>query len=96
MAAENEQNKRWAKVVAKAWADEDYKQRLIDNPGSVLAEEGMEVPAGVELKVVEASENQSWLVLPPKPSDGNFEEGTERLAAGSWFCLCTSGGCIFG
>lgn len=66
MAAENEQSKRWAKVVAKAWADEDYKQRLIDEPASVLAEEGMEVQEGVELKVVEATENQSWLVLPPQ------------------------------
>ena len=92
MAAEHEQAKRWAKVVAKAWADEDFKQRLIDDPASVLAEEGMEVPEGVELKVVEATEKQSWLVLPLKPEDVKIEEGVERLAAGlicSYFkCWC--------
>ena len=73
--------------MAKAWADEDFKERLIDDPGSVLAEEGMEVPEGVELKVVEATEKQNWLVLPPKPEDEGIEEGAERLAAGLPCCM---------
>ena len=92
MAEQNEQAKQWAKIVAKAWADEDFKQRLIDEPGSVLVEEGMEVPEGVELRVVEATEKQSWLVLPPKPEEGTIEEGAERLAAGPYgtsFCVMT-------
>ena len=89
--AEHEQAKQWAKIVAKAWADEAFKQRLIDEPAAVLAEEGMEVQEGVELKVVEATENQSWLVLPPKPEEAEIEEGAERLAAGRcvfYFCMC--------
>ena len=81
MVEQKEQAKRWAKVVAKAWADEDFKQRLIADPATVLAEEGIEVPKGVDLKVVEASEKQSWLVLPPKPEEGEFAAWEERLAA---------------
>jgi hypothetical protein len=94
MAEQNEQAKQWAKIVATAWADEDYKQRLLEDPASVLTEEGMEVPEGIELNVVEASEKQLYMVLPPRPEEGNIKEGAERLAA-AWFCLCTSGGCVF-
>ena len=94
MAEQNEQQKQWAKIVAKAWADEDYKQRLMDDPAAILTEEGMTLSEGVEIKVVEATEKQAWIVLPPKPEGEKIEEGAERLAA-KWFCLCTSGGCIF-
>jgi len=57
---QNEQAKQWAKVVAKAWADEDYKQRLMDDPASMLAEEGIEMPEGLEIKVVEATDRHGW------------------------------------
>ena len=84
MEARNEQQKVWAKIVAKAWADEDYKQRLLVDPVAVLKAEGIEVPAGVAVKCLEATETQAWLVLPAKPADvGGASEGEERLAA--WF-----------
>ena len=91
MAAQNEQAKQWAKVVAKAWADDDYKQRLIDDPASVLAGEGMEVPEGVKLNVVEATDKQVWMVLPPRPDTGKIEEAYERLAA---YCGACATGCF--
>ena len=85
MAAQNEQQKVWAKIVAKAWADEDYKQRLLDDPAAVLKAEGAEVPEGVAVKCLEATETQALLVLPPKPTNvGGASEGEERLAA--WSC----------
>ena len=87
MAEQNEQAKQWAKVVAKAWADEDYKQRLMTDPASILTEEGMEVPEGVQISVVEATEKQAWIVLPPKPESGEIAEAAERLAAGG---LCAN------
>ena len=98
MAGQNEQAKQWAKIVAKAWADEDYKQRLIADAPSVLAEEGMDVPAGVDIRVVEATEKQVVVVLPPQPGDGNIEEGAERIAAcdDRGFCLCVGGGWCWG
>jgi hypothetical protein len=86
MADQNEQAKQWAKVVAKAWADEVYKNRLMADPASVLEEEGVEMPEGVELNVVEATDKQAWMVLPPKPDDRKIEEARERLAAGPYGC----------
>lgn len=90
MAEKHDQAKQFAKIVAKTWADEDYKQRLVDDPASVLAEEGIEVPAGKEIKVLESTENKMWLVLPPKPEGESIDESTERLAAIEWkgCCIC--------
>jgi hypothetical protein len=89
MAELNDQHRLWAKIVAKAWADEDYKQRLLNDPAAVLKAEGVEVPKGVEFKCVEATENLAGLVLPPKPTAiGGVEEG-ERLAA-VYICSCSS------
>ncbi|SDL52897.1 NHLP leader peptide domain-containing protein [Maridesulfovibrio ferrireducens] len=81
MAEQNELQKKWAKIVAKSWADEDYKQRLLNDPAAVMKEEGIDMPEGVKFKCVEATEKQAWLVLPPKPGKGCIEAGEERLAA---------------
>jgi hypothetical protein len=32
------QQKAWAKIVAKAWSDEVFKQRLLKNPEAVFQE----------------------------------------------------------
>lgn len=80
---QNEQQKLWAKIVAKAWADEDYKQRLLDDPAAVLRAEGMTLPEGVEINVVEATAKKAWFVLPMQPDEGALV-GEERLAAGGY------------
>ena len=78
--SQNEQQKLWAKIVAKAWADEDYKQRLLDDPASVLRAEGMTLPEGVEINVVEATAKNAWFVLPMQSDEGAVV-AEERLAA---------------
>ena len=91
MAELNAQQKQMAKIIAKAWADDEYKQRFISDPAAVLREEGADVPDGVIFKVLEAKENESWLILPPKPADEfNAEMSEERLAAvtGCKYCHC--------
>lgn len=82
IAEQNQQQLQWAKILAKSWADEDYKNRLLSDPASVMKEEGLNVPDDVEFKCVEATDKLVWMVLPPKPSDaGSIEAGEERLAA---------------
>lgn len=78
------QQKQWAKIIAKSWVDEDFKAELMANPAAVLKQEGIEIPEGVELKCVEATDAQQYLILPPKP-EGNITMGEERLAASSLF-----------
>lgn len=75
---------QWNKIIAKAWADDDYKQRLISAPAQVLAEEGIDVPAGMRFEVVESTPTKTYLVLPVAHATGDVVEGDERQAA----CSC--------
>jgi len=73
--------KKWSHVVAQVWADEKLKSRLLDNPAAVLRENGIEVPAGVEIRVVENTDIVHYLVLPPKPLDSASELTSEQIDA---------------
>ena len=63
-------------IIAKAWADEAFKQRLLADTATVLAEEGIEIPDGVTLKAVENTDTLFHLVIPPKrmPAALNISE----------------------
>jgi len=83
--------KVWACILAKAWADQEYKRRLLADPAAVAREEGVPIPAGLTLKVVEDAPGTRTLVLPPQPSDLQARsDREERLAAhcGSMGTLC--------
>jgi len=80
MPDHNANHKTWQKIVAKAWNDEGYKARLLAAPKSVLLAEGLELPQGIEVKIVEATEKQVWFVLPAQTSEAVIA-GEERLAA---------------
>jgi hypothetical protein len=43
----------WSQLVARAWCDEAFMERLLSDPRSVLAEHGMGVPEDTEVKVEE-------------------------------------------
>ena len=88
-----EQQKIWARIVAQAWADESYKARLLAEPEAVLREAGLEVPAGMNVSVVENTDSRAYLVLPALPPEAQTAAEHEvRLAAGCSGCAC---GCIW-
>jgi Nitrile hydratase, alpha chain len=54
-----------AKIVARAWADEGFRQRLKTDPRATVAEEtGISVPASVQIEVVEETPEKAYLVIP--------------------------------
>jgi hypothetical protein len=67
----------WPQVVGQAWADEEFRRRLLANPKGVLDELGVEVPAGHRIELVEDTPAQTFLVMPRKP------EHLESLASAS-------------
>ena len=82
--------KQWGLLVAEVWADEDLKQRLVSDPAAVLQEYGIEIPANVELNVVEDTDQVRHLVIPASPSDDLLDE--DLTSSPSMYCwLC--GGC---
>ena len=82
-----EQGKKYAKLIAKAWSDESFKERLLADPRTVLEAEGISVPPGVYVKVVEDTDTQIFMVIPRPPENFNIMDEEERIAA-SAYCFC--------
>lgn len=57
----------WKAIVARAWADDAFKQELLAEPNRVLAENGFKVPTGVTFTIVEDTADQRHLILPAAP-----------------------------
>jgi hypothetical protein len=54
-----------AKIVARAWADESFRERLKADPRAAVAEEtGITLPGSVALEVLEETPDQAYLVIP--------------------------------
>ena len=79
----SENDAEFGKIIAKAWRDPVFKAELIANPVAALKAEGIDVPAGMAVTVVENTDKQFHLVLPPKPNDELSEEDLDRVAGGS-------------
>lgn len=82
----NDQTQKMSQLVAKAWADESFKQQLLADPVTVLKAEGLELPAGLTVKVLENTDQLYHLVLPPKPTELS-DDSLDRVSGG--ICLCT-------
>lgn len=96
--------KQWGLLVAKAWSDDNLRERLLADPAAVLEEQGIEVPGDIELKVVEDNDQVRHLILPARPSDdlsdeeltcsvgfdsfSGFSGGCGRCGCGSRRCGC--------
>jgi hypothetical protein len=74
---QQEQMKQWGEVVARAWSDETYKQRLLSDPKAVLAEAGLPLHPNVQVLVHEAAPTQLHLVLPPPPPERQGDKLSE-------------------
>jgi len=80
-----ESDTTYAKVIAKAWRDPAFKAGLIANPAAALKAEGIDVPAGIALTVVENTDKQFHLVLPPVPSGEVSDEELDAVAGGLYY-----------
>ena len=87
---QDEQTKAYGRVVAKSWSDAAFKQRLHADPSAVLKAEGVAVPQGVELCLVENTDKVVYLTLPAKPaelSDEQLDQVADGVAASNGVSL---------
>jgi hypothetical protein len=75
----------FAKIIAKAWRDPAFKAELIAIPAAALKAEGIDVPAGMAVTVVENTDKLFHLVLPPVPSDELSDEALDEVVGGASF-----------
>jgi hypothetical protein len=74
--------KQWGQLVARTWSDEAFKQRLLATPAPALAEQGIPVPPGLEVRVHENTPALVHLALPPKPAEELSDEQLDAVAGG--------------
>jgi hypothetical protein len=68
-----------AKLFAACWKDEALKARFMADPKAVLAEHGINVPDGINVNVVENSDNTVHITMPMAPA-GAEDLSDEELA----------------
>jgi hypothetical protein len=79
------------KLIAKAWADAQFKAKLTADPASVLRAEGFVIPEGMRVDVLENTNERMYLVIPKRPDELSDEELDIAAAGGqndgfSWCC----------
>lgn len=68
MTNQNALSSRWAEVVGLAWADDDFRQRLLNDPEREMAAMGIELEGVGAIRVVEETQGETVLVVPRKPA----------------------------
>ena len=68
----------YGEVIAKCWDDENFKQKFLADPESVLSDAGFKLEEGVTYKVIEAPKLVQYLVIPHE----NPKEAVQKISAG--------------
>jgi hypothetical protein len=77
------------KIIVKFWEDERFKKRLMADPRAVLKAEGVPVPDGIALNMVEDTTQARTLVIALPP-----ERLSDVLLGGLWFGSRCRGGLV--
>jgi len=76
-----------AKIVARAWADESFRDRLKADPRSAVAEEtGVNIPASIAVEVLEETPDKAYLVIPSNRMAISDDDLDAASGAGYWMC----------
>lgn len=78
----NSSQEIYSKVIAKAWSDPQFKEKLLKNPESTLQAEGFEIPQGTKIILHENTDKELYLVIPQKPEGELTDEQLEAVSGG--------------
>jgi hypothetical protein len=82
---QEEQGKKISQLIAKCWADEGFKQKVLADPAATLRAEGLELPADLSYVAHENTDKVVHLVIPAKPIDLS-DEDLGHVAGGNPGC----------
>ena len=84
-----EQRNQLAELFAACWKDEALKARFMTDPKATMAEYGIDVPDGINVKVVENTGNTVHITMPMAPSgfQALSDSELENVAGG---CKCNA------
>lgn len=72
-----------SQMVERAAAEADFRAELLANPRAVLAAQGVKVPDGVDIQVVDRDPSTMVIPLPPYVGDSIDLEELESVSGGS-------------
>lgn len=80
--------KKLATVVVKAWTNDDYKDKLLNDPDAVMKDEGIDLPDGVKLTVVADDDSTRHMILSdvPLPSKDQVGDLPDKPTAAQLYC----------
>jgi hypothetical protein len=87
------------RVIERAQRDEAFRQQLLDDPrGAISADLGVDVPDGIEIRVIEEDPEEAVIVLPAptqpaQVTDAQLSEvvgGAGSIGLGSWSWILRS------
>jgi hypothetical protein len=79
----------YAKVIARAWSDSAYRQRLISDPRKTLNDEGWDLDPSVHVEIKPDSDaTHIVLGLPQKPSGLADHELSQHAHEMRGCCCC--------
>jgi len=83
MNLEASSKRRTDAIIAKAQAEEDYREQLLANPKHAIQQAfGKELPLGLEVRVLEEAANVVYLVLPARQTGELSDADLEGVAGG--------------
>jgi len=71
-------------IIAKCWVDASFKQQLLTDPAAVLQAEGVDIPYGYTVRVLENTGKVMNYVLPPNPNAELSDSELETVAGGKY------------
>jgi len=78
----------WYELVAKTWTDEKLRDALLKDPKTILKKNGIKVPKGLEIAIVQNTDDLFYMVLPEKPSDISDEDIEAIASSGTTLSHC--------
>ncbi len=71
------------RITDRYYEDADFRETLDSDARAALADMGLQLPEGIEVKVVASTSRQAYVVLPPDPNVDLDDEALTAVAGGS-------------
>ncbi|MDD2923580.1 NHLP leader peptide family RiPP precursor [Rhodoferax sp.] len=76
------QDKTISEIMDKCQTDEGFKRRLLSDANATLAAEGIAIPAGIKVNVLENTSTVIHYILPPAPQAELSDADLDMVAGG--------------